>query len=131
MSNAERKKFYLIVEDDESSRKLLEYYLTKLDVDILSTSTAEEALDVINNGRNIDCMFFDIMLSREGMTGVQLVKEVRRINRFKNTPVIAVTSLSAERAKFIEVGFNEYLRKPYTINDLTSKLENSHALYVA
>ena len=53
------------------------------------------------------------------MSGVETLKKLRQIENF-NTPVIALTAdvMEGVSNKYIEVGFNDYLRKPIEKEEL-------------
>ena len=50
------------------------------------------------------------------MDGYTLASEIRKYNRFKNLPLIAVTSRTSktDRMRGVEVGMTEYITKPYS-----------------
>jgi chemosensory pili system protein ChpA (sensor histidine kinase/response regulator) len=59
------------------------------------------------------------------MDGYQFASHVRNDARFKDLPIIMITSRSGEkhRAKAIEVGVNDYLSKPYQESQLVAAME--------
>jgi two-component system chemotaxis sensor kinase CheA len=73
----------------------------------------------------IDAALVDIEMPK--MDGYTLAQEVRKYNRFKNLPLIAVTSRTtkSDRVRGVEVGMNEYITKPYTPEYLTNVLKRN------
>jgi len=85
-------KRILAIDDDAINRQLLDIYL-KGDFDYMIVSNARQALEqlVINP---FDAVVTDISL--EGTEdGVWLANEIRKIDQYKNMPVIAFTAHSA------------------------------------
>jgi len=61
-----------------------------------------------------------------GMDGLQLLQEIRKIDYYKNIPVIAVTAYAADSDKkeFLTKGFDKYISKPFTQAELHNLLES-------
>jgi two-component system response regulator len=87
---------------------------------------AVEALDFLqgvhplagrNNGEAPAMILLDINLPR--MSGVQLLKEIRRLDKMRYVPVIMITSSNEERdlKASYDAGANSYIRKPVSSND--------------
>ena len=58
------------------------------------------------------------------MDGYTAIGEIRKQDRFKTLPVIALTAkaMKGDRSKCIEAGANDYLAKPFDIDRLFSML---------
>ena len=82
----------------------------------------EQMLDVVP-----DVMLVDIEMPR--MDGFDLTRNVRADTRFKNIPIIMITSRTADKHRnyAFEIGVNQYLGKPYQEEELLSLI----AEYVA
>ena len=67
---------------------------------------------------NPDLIILDIILP--GMSGFDICQELRKIDKFKEVPIIAFTSLSmiSDKKIFVDAGFNDYLPKTLEINEL-------------
>jgi len=64
-------------------------------------------------------------------TGIDLLKRVRADSRFKGVPFILVTA-EAEQHQVVEAvkaGVDQYVVKPFTKDDLKTKLEAVHKKY--
>ena len=67
---------------------------------------------------NPDLIILDIILP--GMSGFDICRELRKIDKFKEVPIIAFTSLSmiSDKKLFVDAGFNDYIPKTLEINKL-------------
>ncbi len=116
-----KKKTLLVVEDDQHSRLLISQILSKLDINVVEAVTGEEALEVVKD-KKIEGMLLDIALGT-GITGLDLGKQLKTDQRFKDTPMVAVTAYEkGALAGFEESGFTGYLQKPYSSADLRAML---------
>ena len=103
----------MIVDDSAMDRKIMRQALEELGVNIIEAKDGMEALNLLKQN-DVDAMLIDIEMPR--MDGYTLAQEIRKYNRYRKLPLIAVTSRStkADRVRGVEVGMNEYITKPYT-----------------
>ena len=104
----------LIVDDSAMDRKIMTQALEKLGVNIIEAKDGMEALQILKHDNDIDALLIDIEMPR--MDGYTLAQEIRKYNKYRNLPLIAVTSRTtkSDRVRGVEVGMNEYITKPYT-----------------
>ena len=104
----------LLVDDSAMDRKVMRNALEKLGVNLLEAKDGVEALEILKKNNNIDAVLIDIEMPR--MDGYTLAQEIRKYNKYRKLPLIAVTSRTtkADRVRGVEVGMNEYITKPYT-----------------
>ena len=107
----------LIVEDEvinaEVIIKLLsEHYNT--DWVRYGNDAVQKAMD-----NNYDAILMDIGLRGE-MDGLETTSEIKKFEKYKNTPIIAVTAYAmvGDKEKFLENGCTHYLSKPFNRNEL-------------
>ena len=115
----------LVVDDSNTDRKIMKNAIKPLGFTIKEATNGEEALNIIKNDSNIDAALVDIEMPK--MDGYTLAQEIRKYNRFKNLPLIAVTSRTtkSDRVRGVEVGMNEYITKPYTPEYLANVLKRN------
>lgn len=105
----------LAVDDSHTDRLIMKQCLKPLGVTIIEATNGVDALEIIKNGdKHIDAVLIDIEMPR--MDGYTLATEIRKYNKFKYLPLIAVTSRSAktDRMRGVESGMTEYITKPYS-----------------
>ncbi|MBB4078828.1 DNA-binding response OmpR family regulator [Lewinella aquimaris] len=116
------KASLLYVEDDESlgfvTRDNLE--LNGFAVTHLESGTA--AATLIEEGRlSFDLCLFDVMLP--GVDGYELARRIRE--RDQNIPILFLTakSLKEDRLHGLRIGADDYITKPFSIEELILKIE--------
>ena len=69
------------------------------------------ALEVIRN-KQYDIIFMDIGL--KDINGIEATKIIRKLNNYKDTPIIAITAfaMQGDKERILESGCNEYIPKP-------------------
>jgi CheY-like chemotaxis protein len=107
----ERKKA-LIVDDDMRNIFALATVLDEQGMEIVSANNGREAIRLVESDPSIDIALMDIMMPE--MDGITTIKEIRKLPRGKDLPIIAVTAkaMKGDRAKCIEAGAWDYLSKP-------------------
>ena len=103
----------MIVDDSAMDRKIMHQALDELGVNIIEAKDGMEALNLLKQN-DVDAMLIDIEMPR--MDGYTLAQEIRKYNKYRKLPLIAVTSRAtkSDRVRGVEVGMNEYITKPYT-----------------
>jgi len=110
------KKVY-IVEDNEKNMKLFKAILKLIpDVEVFSETRGDLGLELIKSG-DPDLIILDIQLPQ--INGIDITKELRKIDKFKKIPIIAVTSfaMKGDKERILEAGVNEYIAKPIRVQD--------------
>jgi two-component system chemotaxis sensor kinase CheA len=107
---AERKKVLLLAEDSITTRTQEKRILESAGYEVV---TAVDGVDAFNKlgTRPFDAVVTDVEMPN--MTGLQLAEQIRKDNRYKELPIILVTSLASDedRKRGVEVGANAYLTK--------------------
>ena len=105
----------LIVDDSKMDRTIMQKALEPTGVTIIEATNGVEALNIIKSGEHsFDAILIDIEMPR--MDGYTLAGEIRKYSKYRNLPLIAVTSRTSktDRLRGVEVGMTEYITKPYS-----------------
>jgi len=111
----------LVVEDDNSSQRLMEFFL-RAKYKLFFAETVVEAKKIIHENK-IDLILLDLsLLGNED--GLDLVRYLREKTKWKNLPVIATTAHAfvSDRDKCMEAGCNGFVTKPLMRDKLISKI---------
>lgn len=113
----------LLVEDDSSILKLLEFILKK-EYKLILAENGEIAYDKLISGTKPDFIISDIMMP--GLTGLELKEKINLDPNLKQIPFIFLTALNEASAKeqMKNLGAVGYLVKPIRPSDLKDKIKN-------
>jgi two-component system, sensor histidine kinase len=120
----EEKIKLLILDDDEMSRIYVSLvYKKKAFVDAVENaeSAIKKASEVM-----YDVVILDIGLKGK-LNGMDVLKVIRKIPGYDKVPIIAFTAfaMAGDREKFLQEGFNDYISKPLTREDLFSLVDKN------
>ncbi len=115
-------KKILVVDDDMRNVFSIKKVLEDKGIEIVIGKNGKEGLACLNNNPDVHLVLMDIMMPE--MDGYTAIGEIRKQDRFKNLPIIALTAkaMKGDRSKCIEAGANDYLAKPFDIDRLFSML---------
>jgi signal transduction histidine kinase len=114
-------KRVLVVDDEQSNRKLVQLQLSKLGVHADFVENGREAVEIVKENDPYDIILMDIQMP--DIDGVQALKEIRayeKDNNLRLTPIYAFTAnVFREQLKdYHEQGFDGHLTKPFQKVDL-------------
>ena len=113
----------LIVDDSRVLRRILGAYLQQLGFEISEAGHGREALEYLSTSACPDVVMVDWNMPE--MNGLEFIQAVRSDERFKNLPLVMVTTeLEMDHvATALTMGANEYVMKPFTKESLADKLQ--------
>jgi CheY-like chemotaxis protein len=117
-------KRVLIVDDDIRNIFALTSVLERQNMDVISAETGKEAIAKLQTTDDIDLVLMDIMMP--DMDGYDTMRAIRKIGRFHDLPIIAVTAkaMKGDREKTLQAGAWDYLSKPVDTEQMLSVLRN-------
>jgi two-component system, chemotaxis family, chemotaxis protein CheY len=113
----------LIVDDFSTMRRIIKNLLR--DLGFTNTHEADDGVTALPMLRSGDFAFLVTDWNMPGMTGINLLKEVRADPKLAALPVLMVTA-EAKRDQIIEAaqaGVNGYVVKPFTAQVLKEKID--------
>lgn len=111
----------LVVEDHHDSLLLIGYALESLGCRFICQSDSSTTLLVAKEYQP-DLIMLDILLP--GLSGTDVVHYLKQEPLTREIPVIAVTALASrdDRERLLSAGFDDYMSKPYMIEDLETMI---------
>jgi CheY-like chemotaxis protein len=115
-------KTVLIVEDDVRNVFALSSVLEPRGLKTIIARNGREALDMLAKHDRIDIVLMDVMMPE--MNGIDATKEIRKKDKFKALPIIALTAkaMADDRQACLDAGASDYLSKPIDVDMLLSLL---------
>ncbi|MBU3112902.1 response regulator [Clostridium lacusfryxellense] len=122
MENSLKNKKVLVVDDDMRNIFALTSLLEEKGIEVVVGRTGLEGIKRLNENPDIDLILMDIMMP--DMDGYEAMCNIRRGEKFKRKPIIAITAkaMKDEKQKCIDAGADDYLTKPIDMDKLISLL---------
>jgi len=113
----------LIVDDSSVIRKIIKATADVLQMDTIEAQDGVEALELLSKVHNeIDLILLDWNMPE--LSGYEVLVEVKNNNKYKNIPVMMVTT-EGQRSNIVaavRAGAANYLTKPFTGEELEEKI---------
>ncbi len=102
----------LLAEDNEINQIIAVELLSSKGVEVVVAGNGQEALDTLDKDAGFDLVLMDIQMPV--MDGLTAASKLRKMPRFKNLPVIAMTAhaMSGDRETSLLSGMNDHITKP-------------------
>ena len=112
----------MVVEDDEAASIFIAEVLKMEGYEAIVVNDSSKAMEVASSTLP-QCILLDLMMPPPD--GFKLCRMLRADPSFRHTPILIVTALDNTDSKIVAVGAgaNDYLVKPFGIEDLTSRVK--------
>ena len=121
MDNSNKR--ILIVEDDFQISKVYQIQLSKEGIFTMVAHNGEEAIEFLEEA-NPDLVVLDLMIPKKD--GFWVLEEIRKIEKYKKTPILIISNLGQEDDKIraLGLGATEYLVKiDQSIQEIIKKIK--------
>ncbi|MBS3906825.1 MAG: response regulator [Syntrophaceae bacterium] len=117
------KKRILVVDDEVDLVETVRFSLELEGYDVLVAYNGEEALNQARK-ENPDMILLDLMLPK--LDGYKVCRLLKFDERYKHIPILMLTAKIQEKDKAtgMETGANEYITKPFEMDELMKKVKN-------
>ena len=114
----------VLIEDNERNLQLFTAVLELIpNIEILTETRGYKGLDLIKTTIP-HLIILDVDLPE--INGIDICIELRKLEKFKKTPILAVTSfaMKGDKERIMQAGFNEYFSKPIKISEFRLAVKN-------
>ncbi|MEO9894164.1 ATP-binding protein [Aurantibacter sp.] len=113
----------LIVDDEHINRRVLENHLSVAGYAISEAKNGQEALELLDNGAAFDLILLDVMMP--GLSGYEVCEKIRENQMASELPIVLLTAKNrvSDLVAGFTVGANDYLTKPFSKNELLSRIK--------
>ena len=124
-SSETKKLKILVVEDNDINQIIVKQHLSQHTT--LSAKSGVEALEALNKMKvTFDVILMDCQMPQ--MDGFEATKRIRKGeagDRYVDVPIIALTAnaMKGDKERCVDAGMNDYLSKPFEVEDLLKKVE--------
>ena len=113
----------LVVEDEKHLGVGIKYNLEAENYRVTLVEDGPTALRMINqNGNSIDLLVLDLMLP--GMSGYTVCETIRDAGVTTPVLMLSARTLAEDRTRGFDVGANQYMSKPFELDELLSRVNN-------
>lgn len=111
-----------LIDDNEDTLELIQYYLTTHGYEVLLARTGREALQLIDEARP-DMVLMDIQMPE--LDGLATIRRLRQMDGLGQLPIIALTALAmvGDRERCLAAGASDYLSKPIVLRELLAAIK--------
>lgn len=115
-------KKILIVDDEQDIVESLKFVLEASDYTCYCAYNGEDGLKLAKE-LTPDLMILDVMMPK--INGYKISRLLKYDNKYKDIPILMITARSQEEDKLIgeETGVNEYITKPFDLNDVVNRVK--------
>lgn len=112
----------LVVDDDRTVREMVRRSLEKINIDVVTAGTADEALEAIRKSAP-EVVLLDIMLP--SVSGLDVFRDIHKLDR--RLPVVFITSSSESNLAIeaMQLGAFDYLAKPLDLPKLNQLVQKA------
>ena len=118
-----KKKTILVIDDDESLRKMLQMRLSFCDYKVVTADCGEKAFEMINKNRP-DLILLDIAMP--DMDGFEVCKILKDDQETRDIPIVFLTAIGGNienKLQSLMVGGIDFIQKPFDGVDLIERVE--------
>ena len=121
-------KHILVVEDEAHLAAGIKYNLVAEGYRVTTVGDGPSALTYIkDHPESVDLVILDLMLP--GMSGYAVCESLRSDNQHMPVLILSARTLSEDRARGFDVGADQYLTKPFDLDELLSRVKGLLTLY--
>lgn len=121
-------KHILVVEDEKHLATGIKYNLEAEGYRVTTAGDGPSALRLIEqNGNDVDLVVLDLMLP--GMSGYAVCEALRAAAHIMPILILSARTLAEDRTRGFDVGADQYLTKPFDLDEFLSRVKGLLALY--
>ena len=126
---AKDKKHILVVDDEEHLAVGIKFNLEAEGFRVTTACDGPSALAAIESDDDaVDLVVLDLMMP--GMSGYEVCERIRNSGRHMPVLMLSARTLSEDRTQGFDVGANQYMVKPFELDELISRIKNLLAMFV-
>jgi CheY-like chemotaxis protein len=124
---SENSATIMVVEDEPINMMLITEVLNKMGFEVLKAINGKHALEVLTSNGKHDPILIFMDVNMPEMDGFDTTRHIRQLPEpYKSIPIIALTAdaMKDDRDKCMAAGMNDYISKPFKIEEIEAVLKN-------
>ncbi len=112
----------LVVDDEEHLAVGIKFNLEAEGFQVTVATSGIEAINAVECAESVDLIVLDLMLP--GMSGYEICEQLRESGHEMPVLMLSARTLSEDRTRGFDVGANQYMVKPFELQELISRIKN-------
>ncbi len=112
----------LVVDDEEHLAVGIKFNLEAEGFQVTVATSGIEAINAVESADSVDLIVLDLMLP--GMSGYEICEQLRESGYEMPILMLSARTLSEDRTRGFDVGANQYMVKPFELQELISRIKN-------
>jgi two-component system OmpR family response regulator len=117
----------LVVEDESHLAAGIKYNLEAEGYRVTTFGDGPSALRFVEKNKGVSLVILDLMLP--GMSGYAVCESLREAGNTMPVLILSARTLSEDRARGFDVGADQYMMKPFDLDEFLSRVKNLLRLY--
>ena len=86
--------------------------LERQGMEVIYAENGKQGIDKLKENPDVDMILMDVMMPEMG--GIEATQEIRKMEQFKNLPIITLTAkaMKGDKEKSLAAGASDYITKP-------------------
>jgi CheY-like chemotaxis protein len=112
----------LIVDDQESNVRLLEYTLRRGGFASITSTTDPRAAAALHRDHHYDLILLDLVMP--GMDGFQVMEALAEIEEDGELPVLVMSADPRHQARAMQAGARDFISKPFVLSEVVTRVSS-------
>ena len=112
----------LIVDDQQSNVRLLEYTLRRGGFDSITSTTDPRAVTALHRDHHYDLILLDLVMP--GMDGFQVMEGLAEIEEGGELPVLVMSADPRHEARAMQAGARDFISKPFVLTEVLARVSS-------
>jgi len=112
----------LIVDDQQSNVRLLEYTLRRGGFDSITSTTDPRAVTALHRDHHYDLILLDLVMP--GMDGFQVMEELSEIEEGGELPVPVMSADPRHEDRAMQAGARDFISKPFVLTEVLARVSS-------
>lgn len=111
----------LVVDDEDSIRRLVHDSLTSCGYEVIMASSGEKAIK-LSISESPDVILLDWIMP--GIDGLETCRRLRAEERTRYIPIIVITGFGTTKMEATDTGADDFINKPFELNELALRIKS-------
>ena len=112
----------LIVDDQQSNVRLLEYTLRRGGFASITSTTDPRAVTALHRDHHYDLILLDLVMP--GMDGFQVMEGLAEIEKGGELPVLVMSADPRHEARAMQAGARDFISKPFVLTEVLARVSS-------